>query len=76
MSALTPISIDSFKCRRTLTVDGKAYEYYSLPEAEKNGLAGVSQLPFSMRRCTSSAVKGPCSRVRMRNIALRGSVTR
>ena len=49
MSALTPISIDSFKCRRTLTVDGKAYEYYSLPEAEKNGLAGVSQLPFSMR---------------------------
>jgi aconitate hydratase len=49
VSALTPISDDSFKCRRTLTVDGKSYEYYSLVEAEKNGLAGASKLPFSMK---------------------------
>ena len=41
--------IDSFKCRKTLTVDGKDYVYYSLTEAEKNGLEGISKLPFSMK---------------------------
>ncbi|MFN3868497.1 MAG: aconitate hydratase AcnA [Hyphomicrobiaceae bacterium] len=49
MSAKTPKSIDSFNCRKTLSVDGKDYVYYSLPDAEKNGLAGVSRLPYSMR---------------------------
>ena len=42
-------SIDSFKCRSTLSVNGKDYVYYSLPLAEKNGLAGISKLPFSMK---------------------------
>ncbi len=28
---------------------GKEYVYYSLTEAEKNGLAGISSLPFSMK---------------------------
>lgn len=42
-------SLDSFKARRTLDVDGKSYTYYSLPEAEKNGLPGISKLPFSMK---------------------------
>lgn len=46
--ALT-VSLDSFKCRRTLTTGGKTYVYYSLPEAEANGLAGISRLPFSMK---------------------------
>jgi aconitate hydratase len=45
----TPPSLDSFKCKRTLTVGAKTYVYYSLPEAEKNGLAGISKLPFSMK---------------------------
>ena len=49
MSATTPLSLDSFKCRKTLTVDGKPYAYYSIPDAEKNGLKGASQLPFSMK---------------------------
>ncbi len=44
-----PVSLDSFKCRKTLTVGGKSYVYYSLPDAEKNGLAGISKLPFSMK---------------------------
>jgi aconitate hydratase len=43
-----PVSLDSFKCRKTLTAGGKTYTYYSLPEAEKNGLKGISKLPFSM----------------------------
>ena len=42
-------SLDSFSCKRTLTVDGKEYTYFSLVEAEKNGLAGISQLPFSLK---------------------------
>ncbi|WP_375615583.1 MULTISPECIES: aconitate hydratase AcnA [unclassified Bartonella] len=41
--------IDSFNCRRTLNVGGKEYTYYSLIEAEKNGLEGISRLPFSMK---------------------------
>jgi len=44
-----PPSLDSFKSRRTLTVAGKDYDYYSLPDAEKNGLAGISRLPFSLK---------------------------
>jgi aconitate hydratase len=40
---------DSFKCRRTLKVGSKSYVYFSLPHAEKNGLKGISKLPFSMK---------------------------
>ncbi|MCK9913618.1 aconitate hydratase AcnA [Microbacteriaceae bacterium K1510] len=42
-------SLDSFKCCKTLKVGGKSYVYYSLPIAEKNGLKGISRLPFSMK---------------------------
>ncbi len=49
MSGQTPASLDSFKCRTTLTVDGKSYTYFSLLDAEKNGLTGISKLPFSMK---------------------------
>src|SRR5260221_14106351 len=42
-------SLDSFKCRKTLTAGAKTYEIYSLKAAEKNGLAGVSRLPFSLK---------------------------
>ena len=42
-------SIDSFKCARTLKVGTRNYIYYSLPQAEKNGLKGISRLPFSMK---------------------------
>ncbi|SFJ90991.1 aconitate hydratase [Bosea sp. OK403] len=42
-------SLDSFKCRKTLTVGTKKYVYYSLKIAEKNGLPGISKLPFSMK---------------------------
>ena len=42
-------SLDSFKCARSLKVGSKTYLYYSLPAAEKNGLKGISRLPFSMK---------------------------
>jgi len=40
---------DSFHCRRQMQVDGKTYIYYDLKQAEKNGLTGISRLPFSMK---------------------------
>ncbi|HET7716144.1 MAG TPA: aconitate hydratase AcnA [Bauldia sp.] len=46
---MTSQTSDSFKSLRTLTVGSKTYDYYSLAEAEKNGLAGISRLPFSMK---------------------------
>ena len=48
MSTVTQ-SLDSFKCKKTLQVGDKTYTYFSLPDAEKNGLAGISKLPFSMK---------------------------
>jgi aconitate hydratase len=42
-------SLDSFKCRKSLKVGSKTYHYYSLKDAEKNGLKGISKLPFSMK---------------------------
>ncbi|GAA0608298.1 aconitate hydratase AcnA [Craurococcus roseus] len=42
------IGQDSLKTRRTLTVDGKTYNYFSLPEAAKS-VGDVSRLPFSLK---------------------------
>ena len=42
-------SLDSFKCLRPLKVGSKTYAHYSLPVAEKNGLKGISRLPFSLK---------------------------
>src|SRR5215468_1087647 len=42
-------SLDSFKCRKTLKVGSKSYQYFSLPDAEQNGLNGLSRLPFSLK---------------------------
>jgi aconitate hydratase len=42
-------SIDSLHTRRTLTVGGKTFVYYSLPVAEEAGLAGISRLPVSLK---------------------------
>jgi aconitate hydratase len=42
-------SLDSFKCRKKLKVGAKTYVYHSLKDAEKNGLAGASRLPFSLK---------------------------
>ena len=42
-------SLDSFKCRKKLTVGAKTYHYFSLKAAERNGLEGISALPYSMK---------------------------
>ena len=42
------IGQDSLKTRRTLSVDGKAYEYFSLPEAART-LGDVTRLPVTLK---------------------------
>ncbi len=42
-------SLDSFKSRKKLIVGNKTYHYFSLKAAEKNGLKGISALPYSMK---------------------------
>ena len=49
MTAALDPSLDSFKCRRTLKLDGEKYDYFSLTEAEANGLTRISSLPFSLK---------------------------
>ncbi|MHA1559120.1 MAG: hypothetical protein ACTSWI_00380, partial [Alphaproteobacteria bacterium] len=45
----TTPSLDSFNARRTLTVEGVEFDYFSLTEAESNGLPGLGRLPFSLK---------------------------
>ena len=40
---------NSFGAKQKLTVGGKEYTYYSLVEAEKNGLTGATKLPVSLK---------------------------
>ncbi len=42
-------SLDSFKCRKTMTVGGQDFEYFDLKVAEENGLDGISRLPYSLK---------------------------
>lgn len=40
---------DSLNTRRTLDIDGKSYDYYSISAAEEAGLGDVSRLPYSLK---------------------------
>ena len=57
-------SLDSFKCQKTLKVGGKTYVYYSLPAAEKNGLKGISKLPYSMKVLLENLLRNEDDRTR------------
>jgi aconitate hydratase len=46
---ISPKHPNSFKALKTLKVGAKSYAYFSLKEAEKNGLDGISALPYSMK---------------------------
>jgi aconitate hydratase len=45
---VTTTGHDSLRTRKTLTVDGKEYDYFSLPEAAKT-IGDVARLPYSMK---------------------------
>jgi aconitate hydratase len=46
---MKPGNKNSYKCLKTINVNSIDYKYYSLSEAEKNGLDGISKLPKSLK---------------------------
>ena len=46
---MKPGNQNSIKCLKEISVNGKNYSYYSLKEAEKNGLEGINKLPKSIK---------------------------
>tara|TARA_Y100000817_G_scaffold300862_1_gene280305 strand:- start:375 stop:812 length:438 start_codon:yes stop_codon:yes gene_type:complete len=46
---MKPGNKNSYKALKSININGKEYKYYSLKEAEKNGLAGISKLPNSLK---------------------------
>ena len=46
---MTTIGQDTLGARRTLSVDGESYDYFSLEAAAGAGLGDVSRLPFSLK---------------------------
>jgi aconitate hydratase len=53
---MTAIGHDTLKTRRTLTVEGKRYEYFSLPEAAK-ALGDISRLPVSLKTLLENVLR-------------------
>src|SRR5687768_6835576 len=45
---MSPKSLDSFQSKKTLTVNGKKYTYFSLDALKKKGFA-VEKLPFVLK---------------------------
>ena len=46
---MTPGKKNSYNSLTKISIVGKDYKYYSLKEAEKNGLDGISNLPKSLK---------------------------
>ncbi len=46
---MKPGKQNSFNCLKELSANGKNYSYFSLKEAEKNGLEGINKLPKSIK---------------------------
>ena len=42
---MTPGNKNSYNSLKTIRINDKDYNYYSLYEAEKNGLEGINKLP-------------------------------
>ena len=46
---MKPGNINSYNSLKTIDINGNEYKYYSLNEAENNGLNGISKLPKSLK---------------------------
>jgi len=46
---MTPGKKNSYSSLSKISINNKEYKYYSLKEAEKNGLEGISNLPKSLK---------------------------
>ena len=55
---MSVVGLDSLKTRKTLSIDGKDYDYFSIPEAAKKaGLGDISRLPYSMKVLLENLVR-------------------
>ena len=48
-STLIALGQDTLRTRRTLSVGGRSYDYFSLPAAAEAGLGDIARLPFSLK---------------------------
>ena len=48
---------NSYQSLKSISINGKNYKYFSLPEAEKNGLKGISKLPKSLKVILENLLK-------------------
>ena len=46
---MKPGKKNSYNCLKSISINDSEYKYYSLSEAEKNGLDGISKLPKSLK---------------------------
>ena len=46
---MKPGNKNSYKTLKSININGRNYKYYSLVEAEKNGLNEISKLPKSLK---------------------------
>ena len=46
---MKPGQKNSYQSLKSINIEGKNYKYFSLLEAEKNGLQGISKLPKSLK---------------------------
>ena len=46
---MTPGKKNSYNSLKNISIDNKDYKYYSLKDAEQNGLTGISKLPKSLK---------------------------
>ena len=46
---MKPGNKNSYKSLKSININNREYKYYSLSEAEKNGLIGISKLPKSLK---------------------------
>ena len=46
---MKPGNQNSYNSLKTISINDRHYKYYSLAEAEKNGLDGISKLPKSLK---------------------------
>ena len=43
------MSLNSFSTKKMLTVGDETYQYFSLPEAQAQGLGSIDRLPMSLK---------------------------
>ena len=60
---MKPGNKNSYKSLKTININEKNYKYYSLVEAEKNGLKDISKLPKSLKAVSYTHLTLPTKRI-------------